>query len=112
MTLKTNEEIRVDFYNKFCFTNEEGTLDAIILSATDIADYFLTLRAADHQAMIEEVRSITLKLKCSRCGIDLEDIDIGRWKKPICIKNGTEHDQHVVGISDLLSHLKGDNKTQ
>ena len=45
------------------------------------------------------------EIKCRRCSMKLNDCPKGRWQHPLCVMNGVEWDQHVVGLNDLETLL-------
>lgn len=54
----------------------------------------------------EPMKPETEKDKCRRCGLSLKECPRTRWKAPLCVVNGVEWDEHVIGLSTLHHQLQ------
>ena len=55
---------------------------------------------------MNQIPNIEEEAKCRRCGMSLRDCPKTRWTNPLCVVNGVEWDEHVIGISTLHQQLQ------
>lgn len=71
------------------------------------------LRKSHTITLFEKLKGELEGKKCRRCSMPLSECSKKRWEKPSCVVNGTEWDQHVIGLSgislidDFIKKLKG-----
>ncbi len=81
------------------FPMGEGKFYYITVAERYDLDFYKKRIASHLSALKEEL----MGKKCRRCSMPISECSKKRWEKPLCVVNGTEWDEHVIGLSDIFS---------
>ncbi len=111
--MTTNLQKEIDNQNAV-FEEQYKTIfewgDGDVVKFTELASSLAQRDQAIVSACVADFREMVGEVKCRRCSLSISECSKKRWKKPLCVVNGAEWDEHVIGYSSLLSLLDNYNR--